>query len=75
MIVSGDNGLPLFGIAGVERLGYYTLSPAKVHEVQTILSGAVLQNVQNLTITLVLKIEFELKLMYTYVDHQCKLKN
>ena len=36
MIVSGDNGLPLFGIAGVERLGYYTLSPAKVHGVQTI---------------------------------------
>ena len=36
MIVSGDNGLPLFGIAGVERLGYYTLSPAKIHEVQTI---------------------------------------
>ena len=66
MIVSGDNGLPLFGIAGVERLGYYT---AKVHEVQTI-SGAVLQNVQNLTITLVLKIELELKLMYMYVDHQ-----
>ena len=66
MIVSGDNGLPLFGIAGVERLGYYT---TKVHEVQTI-SGAVLQNVQNLTIILVLKIELELKLMYVYVDHQ-----
>ena len=33
MVVSGDNGLPLFGNAGVERLGYYT---AKVHEVQTI---------------------------------------
>ena len=71
MIVSGDNGLPLFGIAGVERLGYYTLSPAKVHEVHANnLSGAVLQNVQNLTITSVLKIELELKLMYMYVDHQ-----
>ena len=35
MILSGDNDLPLFGIAGVERFGYYTLSPAKVHEVQT----------------------------------------
>ena len=31
-----DNDLPLFGFAGVERLGYYTLSPAKVHEVRSI---------------------------------------
>ena len=69
MIVSGDNGLPLFGIAGVERLGYYTLSPAKVHEVQTIYQVQYTK-CSNLTITLVLKIELELKLMYMYIDHQ-----